>query len=152
MIGIIFQPKYYLYLSSWNLVAVILHKYTYKHYNLLLSCIIVSIVSFCIAYISPRRLQVETHDPKETFVVDGWLMRIGDLIVHHLPLLFVWLQYSSYYLTNEHRYDISCIATLFSITMYIIVVNPSLLYGMSPMLMISSFVVAICVYLLLPGV
>jgi hypothetical protein len=151
MIEKIIQPRYYLYLSSWNFLAVLMHKYIYKHYNLLLSCLIVSIISICIAYITPKEFKVETHDPKQSFVVDGWILRIGDLVFHHIPLIFVLFAYSKYYLHYQNKYGISTITTLFVVTMYLIVFNPTKLYNLDPKYMVMTFVIAIAVYLLLPS-
>ena len=85
------QFKYY---TWWNLVLVILNKWTSKYIDLHMSCLIVAFVSFQLSYVYPCEYSNK--------IADGYILHLnsrersnlfylGDFITHWLPLLYVFL-------------------------------------------------------------
>ncbi len=61
----------------------------------------VSIVGFIFTYIYPGFIDVEGVR------VDGWALKIGDFLVHHLPCMLFWVYYDRYLMSGVHGTEVN---------------------------------------------
>lgn len=81
--------------TAWTLIAFWLLSQGYLHASLATSIHLMlmtsSIGGFYITYVYPRKIVLRNIFPVE-IVLEGWPLRIGDLLSHHLPLLLSMTQ------------------------------------------------------------
>jgi len=121
-----------IYFTLVNIALVLFHRYTYKYYNLLLSSLIVSVLSLVYVYITPQQLDIKLPslwEPVE-FRLKGWKLRIGDLLAHHLVLLFVVVVYGDYY--KEHKFGYATGMALLLVMLYAAFCQPRKVYRVEP--------------------
>ena len=141
------SPKdvaFYLYYSFWSLALVLLHKYTYKYFNLLLSCLIVVVVFSVCAYIYPKYIKINYTKGPPTIIDNTYLKFFMDFTAHWLPFLFIAYKYGRYYLKTP--YSASTGLTILIIAIYMTMAKPNEVYDMNTYHMFIAAFVAIVLY------
>lgn len=134
----------YLYYSFWSLALVLLHKYTYKYFNLLLSCLIVVVVFSVCAYVYPKYIKINYVKGPPTIIDNIYLKFFMDFTAHWLPFLFIAYKYGGYYLKTP--YNASTGLTILIIAIYMTLAKPNDVYDMNTYHMFVATFVAITIY------
>ncbi len=137
----------YIYFSLFNLILVFLHRYTYKYYNLLLSSLFISIVSFTFVYITPRRLDIKLPYSKNVYRLENIKLKTVDFVFHHFVLLFVFVLYHDYY--KDHKFGYSTAIAILLVLIYANCFQPYNVYKIEPPFMYLAILVTTFLYLLL---
>ncbi len=141
------SPKYvsfYLYYTFWSLTLVFLHKYIYKYFNLLLSCLIVVVVFSVCAYIYPKYIKINYINSPPTIIDNIYLKFFMDFTAHWLPFLFIAYKYGRYYLKTP--YSASTGLTILIIIIYMTIAKPNEVYDMNTYHMFIAAFFAITLY------
>lgn len=121
---LLFLINFKVYIRFFTLWGIILQTLFYLGFlkkfqeSMLYIVLLVSIGGFVIVYINPKYILIPYFNIK----IKGRLLRIADVIFHHLPLiLFLWLYDSSIKADNLYFLFIVLI-------FYIILINPFMTY------------------------
>lgn len=140
--------NYYLYIllffTTWNVLFVILHKYTHTKINLLYLSFITLIGGLYISFINPRKFVYRVGDEK--YIFDG----ISKFLVIDVPFhiaIFLWIycMYYSYYKNGGEEKENLFISFLIFV-LYVSIVNIKRVYGISFIEFLLVFAVAHLVY------
>ncbi len=136
----------YLYIlvffTTWNLLFVIFHKYTYDKINLLYLSFITLICGLYISFINPKKFVFKFDNEK--YIFDGWSKSVYVDIPFHIAIfLWVYFMYNNYY--KKQRNDTLYISFLIFV-FYICIINVSSVYYISFIEFLIVFTVAHLVY------
>lgn len=140
--------NYYFYIfvffTTWNVLFVILHKYTHSSINLLYLSFITLFGGLYISFINPRRFEYKFLDKK--YIFDGLSKFIYiDLPFHVAIFLWVYCMYYIYYKSAADEKDNLFISFLIFV-LYVAVVNIRKVYGISFIEFLLVFAVGHLVY------
>lgn len=130
-----------LYFTIINILLVFFHRYTYRYYNLLLSSLIISFITFIMVYVTPKKLNIFNK-----FTLTGWKLKLIDFVFHHLVTLFVIVMYGEYYKNNPFGYATAI--TLIVILTYASLAKPYEVYKIEKSFVMFAALAALFIYML----
>jgi hypothetical protein len=107
---------YIQYFTFINIVFILGHKYIHKYINILYTSLLVSVFGFMFFNICPGRFSLRIFD--RTVTLSGTPLMLIDILIHHLPTLFVLYWYLQYY--TKHPFDLSFYVAIMIIIIYFI--------------------------------
>lgn len=105
------------FFTTWNIILVCFHKYTYKKVNLLFTSFVILITSLYISYIKPKYYLFKFDNKDYVFEGNNKLFLI-DLPMHIGIFVFIYLTYYKYYKKNTSTILITICFILFYFTFF----------------------------------
>lgn len=132
------------FFTFWNVLLIIVHKYTYKYINLLYISFITLILGLYLSFINPRIFIVDIGNTK--YVYKDLALIIPD-IIHILIFLFIFYKYNTFY--NKKDEDQVLLISIFLLLFYILFVDIKKVYGISLLELLIVFCIANMIYFIL---
>lgn len=133
------------FFTFWSILLVILHKYTYKHVNLLFITFISLIIGSYISFLHPKYFIYEI-DNEKIYLTGLHKFIIIDIFAHILPFLFVYFTYYNYYKNKSILEDP---ITILIVLIYGIIINHQKIYQIGFREISLILLISICLYFLL---
>ncbi len=131
-----------IFFTTWNVIFVIFHKYTFNKINLLYLSFITLMGGLYISFINPRRFKFTFGNLKLTF--DGLSKFIYVDIPYHIAIfLWVYCMYNMYYKSNK---DVNLLISFLIFVLYASIINIRRVYGISFLEFLLVFAVSNLVY------
>lgn len=136
--------KYFYFLvffTTWNIILVIFHKYTYDKIDIQFSSFIVLFLGLYMSLVKPKKYTYHFND--KTYTITGLHKLLVDVPLHFMVFLFVYMKYYKYYskVGDKHWLSVVCIMILYLISM-----DTNKVYGLSKDEMLLVFSVICIVY------
>lgn len=111
-------------MTSWVVILVIFHKYTYKHMDLLYLTFLCFIIGSYISFVKPGYFIVLDNDNTEIKFQGFHKFIIVDLALHFIFLMFVYSWYYNYYINpKKFKLILSSILLVFVYLIYVQLYN-----------------------------
>lgn len=131
------------FFTTWVALLVLFHTYVNTYISLPFLSYIVMVVGLYFSYVNPRQFTIY-NDNKKVVIKDPHKFLFVDLPFHLLMFFFI---YKVYGLHNKP--DVKIIAALLLIALYTIVIDPSKIYEVDFLEIVTVFVLAIISYIIL---
>lgn len=140
--------SFFLFLTVWTWLAMIFHRQLYRHIDLLYLSTIVMFIGLYLAHINPKYyiLSTDNNQTHDIILNDKLSLVVAD-IIHILPFLIFMVLYGKYYALSIG--NIPLIRTSCIITIYIILFEPSKVYHVRTIELLTLGVIAFIIYILL---
>lgn len=117
-----------LFFTTWNVILVILHKYTSAWFDLMYLSFITLAIGSYLSFINPRRFVFRFGDKKYTFKGLEKFLTV-DMIFHIGVFCYVYYLYNTHYIIKSN--DVQLFASVMLIAIYIAIVDIKRVYGIN---------------------
>lgn len=136
--------------TTWNLLLVLFHKWTFKYIDLLFTTVVTMLIGFCITHFSPgysSEFVVDFDKHGDPIRIHGWHAVAIDVVFHVLPFVFVYTVYGAHY-KRMANYAPTMVAVLV-LGAYLLLFDIERVYGANVYAIQWAFVLALLVYVAL---
>jgi hypothetical protein len=126
----IFKRYFYvlLFFTAWNVLLVLLHKYTHQTFDLLYLSYMTLMIGLYLSFVNPKRFVFRFGDRKYNFQ-GAQKFLVVDLVFHILVFLFVYYMYFDYY--HNKDCDGALLNSVALIVLYVCAINTQKVYGIT---------------------
>lgn len=130
------------FFTTWLLILVMFHKYTYPYVNLLLLAFVTSVIGLYFSFINPRRFVFHMQDERYEYTGLQKFI-IVDMFFHILVLWLVWSMYGKYYASNDVWMQQHTWVALALFALYATITDIKRIYGTSFAETFAIFIIAL---------